>query len=86
MLGRFDAIATIVVAGPRARALRDAAVARAPRPARAAAIVETVSPLGDDGALIRLAGTSVEAVTTAARGYLEGLATILGDDPFARKW
>jgi urease accessory protein len=85
-LGRFDAIATIVLAGPRARALREAAIARAPRPARAAAIVESVSPVGDDGALIRVAGASIEAVTTAARAYLTDVGTMLGDDPFARKW
>jgi urease accessory protein len=85
-LGRFDAIATIVLAGPRVRALRDAAIARAPAPSRAAAIVESVSPIGDDGVLCRVAGTSIEAVTTAARGYLAGLAELLGDDPFARKW
>ncbi len=85
-LGRFEAIATILLFGPRARALREAAIARAPAPARAAAIVEAVSPIGDDGALIRVAGASVEAVTTAVRAYLAGLGALLGDDPFARKW
>lgn len=85
-LGRFDAIATIVLFGPRARDLREAAIARAPAPARAAAIVEAVSPIGEDGALIRVAGASVEAVTAAVRAYLAGLGALLGDDPFARKW
>jgi urease accessory protein len=84
--GRFDAIATIVLAGPRSRSLRDAAIARAPAPSRAAAIVEAVSPIGDDGALIRVAGTSAEAVAAAVRGYLAELGAVLGDDPFARKW
>jgi urease accessory protein len=85
-LGRFDAIATIVLAGPRARSLREAAIERAPAPSRAAAIVEAVSPIGDDGALIRVAGTSVEAVARSVRGYLAELGAMLGDDPFARKW
>lgn len=88
-LGRFDAVATILLVGPRARGLRDAAIAGAPSPARAADLAFAVSPLGDAGALIRVAGTSVEAVTTRARDALSGLAglaTILGDDPFARKW
>jgi urease accessory protein len=84
--GRFDAVATVIFAGPRARSLRDAARARAPAPARAGEIVEAVSPHGDDAALIRVAGASVEMVTTSARGYLAELATLLGDDPFARKW
>jgi urease accessory protein len=84
--GRFEAIATIVLVGPLARSLRAHAIARAPAPARAAAVVEAVSPIGDDGALIRIAGASIEATSAAVRGYLADLGAILGDDPFARKW
>lgn len=85
-LGRFDAIATILLIGPRVRALREAATASAPAPTRAAALAQAVSPLGEDGALIRIAGASVEAVTAAVRATLIDLGALLGDDPFARKW
>ena len=84
--GRFDAVATIVLFGPQARSLRAHAIERAPAPSRASAIVEAVSPIGDDGALIRIAGASIEATSAAVRGYLAELGAILGDDPFARKW
>lgn len=84
--GRFDAVATLLLIGPRAKSLRDAAIARAPAPARAAPLVEAVSPIGDDAALIRVAGVAIEGVTTSVRAYLAGLAIVLGDDPFARKW
>ncbi len=83
-MGRFDAFATLVVAGPRAAGLRAAALA-APAPPTAA-LVTASSPLGDDGAVVRFAGTSVEIVTVALRDRLAGLDAILGDDPFARKW
>jgi urease accessory protein len=85
-MGRFDAIATLVLAGPRTASMRDAALAAQSPIRRAAPLVEAASPVGDDAAVVRIAGTTVEAVTAAARARLAGLADLLGDDPFARKW
>jgi urease accessory protein len=84
---RFDALATVLVFGPRVGSLREALLAAgadpsAPRPDAIAA----ASPLGDDGAVLRIAGTSTAAVTRALRAALSPLAAMLGDDPFARKW
>jgi urease accessory protein len=58
-MGRFDALATLIILGPRFRAL---------------------------GALVRIAGVSVEKVMGAVRTALGHLPETLGDDPFARKW
>jgi urease accessory protein len=98
-MGRFDAFATIVLVGPRVRALVQAAASLgapvtmggqppyppAPQAVRAD-LVLAASPLGDDGVLVRIAGVSVEGVTAAVRARLTGLVAVLGDDPFARKW
>ena len=84
-MDRFDAYATVVLVGPRVAPLVEAA-RTSPAPSRRAAIVQAASPLGEDGLIVRIAGTSVEDVTRAARGVLAGLPSILGDDPFARKW
>jgi urease accessory protein len=84
-MGRFEAFATLAVFGPWAAPLREAALAGAgARPGGPA--VSAASPLGDDGAVVRVAGISVEAVTAAVRERLAGLGALLGDDPFARKW
>ena len=84
-LGRFDAFATLVITGPRAAPL--AAAARdLPVPTRQAALLQAVSPLGDGGVIVRIAGASIEAVNLAVRARLAGLGKVLGDDPFARKW
>ena len=85
-LGRFDALATVALFGPRVAALREAALAAALPLARKAPLLAAVSPIGDDGALLRFAGSSVEEVSAAVRRCLAGLGALLGDDPFARKW
>jgi urease accessory protein len=101
-MGRFDAFATVVVVGPQAAPIREAALAEEPpvmdrsAPRRPAPLVIAASPLGQDGAVVRIAGISAEAVTTAVRKGLQGigasippggwLGALLGDDPFARKW
>ena len=84
-LRALSAEATVVLVGPRVAPLVEAA-RTSPAPSRRAAIVQAASPLGEDGLIVRIAGTSVEDVTRAARGVLAGLPSILGDDPFARKW
>jgi urease accessory protein len=86
--GRFDVLATLALVGPE---FRDACVRliadAAARPIeRRADTVIAVSPLADVGALIRLAGRSVEDVGRAIRQCLDFLPSVLGDDPSTRKW
>ena len=90
-MGRFDAIATVLLVGPGARAMRDGALADAhangkPTLARGADLRVATSAITEDAALLRIAGTTVEGVTRAVRTVLAGLGELLGDDPFARKW
>ncbi|MGK4002520.1 urease accessory protein UreD [Sorangium sp. So ce1036] len=85
-MGRFDALATLVVAGPRARGAAEALLAPRPPPGRRADLVASASPLRGGGAVVRVAGTGVERVAAFVRGALGSLAGELGDDPFARKW
>ncbi len=85
-LGRFDALATVALFGPQVSALRQAALAFTEPLGRKAPLLAAVSPIGDDGALLRLAGNDVEEVSAAVRRCLAGLGALLGDDPFARKW
>ncbi len=74
-LGRFDAFATLVLAGPRAAPLI-AAARDLPAPARHAPLLQAMSPLGDGGAVLRIAGASIEEVirtrARAARGAGRG--------------
>jgi urease accessory protein len=85
-MGRFDAFATLVVVGPRfaeaARRILDG-LSRAPIDARASR-VEAGSPLGD-GALVRIAATTVEGVSTWLRDTLGFAAGTFGGDPGLHK-
>jgi len=88
-MGRFDAFATIVAFGaaalPVVETLR-ASAKESPPDRPGAAIVSAASPLEEDGAIVRVAGVSVEAVSAYVRTLLTPLVALLGDDPFARKW
>ena len=84
-MGRFDALATALVFGPALRATRDALLA-AQLPSPRGEITFSASPIGDDGACLRVAGVSTAAVTAFVRERLSALRATLGDDPFARKW
>jgi urease accessory protein len=85
-MGRFEALAMLAVFGPEVLPLREA-ILRPPAPLRRRApVIETASPLGEDGALLRVAATSVEEAVSAVRARLRALPTLLGDDPLARKW
>jgi urease accessory protein len=85
-MGRFEALATLAVFGPAAAVLREALLRAPPPLRRRAPVIETASPLGEDGALLRVAATSVEEAMSAVRSRLLALPTLLGDDPLARKW
>jgi urease accessory protein len=76
-LGRFDALATLVLVGPLVpQTLPELAPA-----ARGDALVEAASPL-PGGLLLRLAATSHERLLRALRARLSFLPALLGDDPW----
>ncbi|MDY7225795.1 urease accessory protein UreD [Hyalangium rubrum] len=85
-MGRFEALGMLAVFGPQTAALREALLAPPAPLRRRASLVEAASPLGEDGALLRVAATSVEEATLALRERLRSLPALLGDDPLARKW
>jgi urease accessory protein len=87
-MGRFNILCLIAIAGPRlaghaAGALSKISSAPIERSART---IVGGSPLGEDGCLIRLAGITFEEVAHVARGLLEFVPALLGDDPWSRKW
>jgi len=85
-MGRFEALALLAVFGPQVTALREALLSPPAPLRRRASVIETASPLGEDGALLRVAATSVEEAMSAVRARLRALPLLLGDDPLARKW
>jgi urease accessory protein len=87
-MGRFDVWASCVVAGPR---VTDAAAAIVDRVAQLpvhahAEMIESACALAGGGALLRLAGASVEQVGRHLKTQLHFLHPLLGDDPWTRKW
>jgi urease accessory protein len=85
-LGPMDAIALVVLLGPRLRALSAQLLELlAARPAAPAPLLAAASPLGD-GVVVRVAGERIDDVNRFVRGALAGLAPELGDDPFLRRY
>lgn len=86
--GRFDVLATVVMAGPRfvepCRRLVDEA-SRRPIERRGDRLV-SIAPIDGVGTVARVAGRSVEDVGRAIREMLSFLPDVLGDDPWIRKW
>lgn len=85
--GRFNCMAVLALIG---LPLREAAARlleeiSARSVERRAALVCSASPIRE-GALLRVAGESVEQVGRELHHHLESLAALLGDDPWARKW
>jgi urease accessory protein len=85
-MGRFDVVLTFAVFGPRLGAVREAMLAQRPGPSPGDPAVVSASPLGSDGAILRVAAVHVEAASLALRPSFEKMTSVLGDDPFARKW
>ncbi|WP_341870945.1 urease accessory protein UreD [Corallococcus llansteffanensis] len=86
-LGRFDALATVLLVGPALASAREALAARVaalPVKPRAGQVV-SASPLGDDGLLVRAAAVSLETLLATTRDWLSFLPGLLGDDPWARR-
>jgi urease accessory protein len=88
-MGRFNVLCVIVLVGPllaAAAARATSHIAALPIEKRADLLV-SASPIKRDcdGCVIRMAGVSFEAVSSAAREYLRFLPLLLGDDPWARR-
>jgi urease accessory protein len=87
-LGRFDVLCSVVIVGPRflenVRAMTESIGARPIE--RRADLLLSAAPLGDAGCLLRVVGRSTEQVTGVVRRYLSFLSSVLGDDPWTRKW
>jgi urease accessory protein len=86
-LGRFNALASVLLVGPALAAAREALSAQvsALPVASRAALIPSVSPLGTEGLLLRAAAVSVEALLRTTREWLSFLPALLGDDPWARR-
>lgn len=86
-LGRFDALAVLLVLGPPLRNLAaDLLATLAGRPlTRRSPLVVTAGPLAD-GALVRIAGERTEDVLAEAHRLLAPLPALLGDNPWSRHW
>jgi urease accessory protein len=87
-MGRFDALATVVMLGPRVSAtagtLRATIDARPVR--RADTLLASASPLRD-GVIVRVAAESVEAVELLLRELLgKSLQAVIGADPWRARW
>jgi urease accessory protein len=87
-MGRFDVLAVAVIAGPAlgVESERLLESCRGRPVVRHADQLVTAAPLGRDGCLLRIAGTSVEHVGHTLRELLPFIRTRLGDDPWRRKW
>lgn len=86
-MGRFNCVALVLLMGRSLSAAIETLLAEtAARPvSRRSDFLCSASPI-HDGALLRLAGTSVEQVAHEIRRQLGFVPHLLGDDPWIRKW
>lgn len=82
---RFSAIATAILVGPRVGMIGRIELAKLGAVGKRAPIVIAGSECCD-GAMLRIAGESIEQVVAATRAILVGACTELGEDPWSRKW
>jgi len=87
-MGRFDVYGTAIVSGPLVAAAAAELVSEvsAAPVERGADLIVAAATLRDGGALLRMAGTSVEAMGHALRRRLAFLSPLVGDDLWSRKW
>jgi urease accessory protein len=85
--GRFNCFAMLLLLGEQLQAAAASLLAEiATRPVeRAAPLVCSASPVRS-GAVLRVAGESVEQVGQELHHHLKFASALLGDDPWARKW
>ena len=87
-MGRFNCIALVALMGPalHATAARLVEAVGAAPVSRGADFLMSTAPIGGAGALLRIAARSVEGVALALRDRLAVVTSLLGDDPWSRKW
>lgn len=93
-MGRFEVLMTAVISGPLVAAaaldivkhLSQRPIARQGSLGAGPALVVSAAALRDGGALVRMAGISVEQLGQALRRYLAFLSPLVGDDLWSRKW
>jgi urease accessory protein len=85
-MGRFNVLLSVIAMGPRFEAVRDALLSPRRSPSRDDSVLTTASPVGKDGAVMRVAAECFEAGSSVLRSSFAALSRELGDDPFARKW
>jgi urease accessory protein len=83
-MGRFAALGTAVLVGPRVGALGRAQL-ELPTVEKRADVLVAGSPMLD-GAIVRVAGDNIEQVTATVRALLRPACEELGEDPWSRKW
>jgi urease accessory protein len=82
-LGRFEALGTAVLLGPRVREACAEQLAALPPVTRD--LIVTGSAI-EGGAMFRLAGTRIEDVIAASRALVSGACRACNEMPWARKW
>ena len=85
--GRFNCIATAILIGPALQSFATellATIARDPISPQGE-VLSSASPL-NEGAILRIAGPSIEAVGHALSRFLQFVPQLLKDDPWVRKW
>lgn len=87
-MGRFDVLGLAIISGPLvADAASDLLRCVSEMPvSRDAGTVVSAAKLRDGGALVRIAGASVEDVGHTLRSHLAFLSPLVGDDLWSRKW
>ena len=87
-MGRFEVLLTAIISGPLVAGAAVEIVNRLSQApiARGADLAVSAARLRDSGALLRMAGTSVEQIGRALRGHLAFLSPLVGDDLWSRKW
>jgi urease accessory protein len=87
-IGRFDVLATVLIVGASLSAAADVVLAEvnAIPVVRCPDVLASASRIAGPGAVVRIAGTSVEQVGRLVREHLRFVPARLGDDPWSRKW
>ena len=87
-MSRFDVLLTAIMSGPLVSESAMALVKHISNTpiVRDANLVLSTATLRDGGALLRMAGTSVEQMAHALRRHLSFLSPLVGDDLWSRKW
>jgi urease accessory protein len=84
-LGRFEALATCVLLGPRVREIAAAQLAALTTIRRGIPVIVAGSPVAG-GAMFRIAGVRIADVIDATRALVAPACEACGELPWARKW